>query len=49
MFQHMDPNKQRVSPLVMVRELARFYSFVYPIFRQAVGRVGQPRLRVEPA
>jgi hypothetical protein len=49
MFQHMDPTKQRVSPLVMVRELAKFYSLLYPIFRQAVGSAGQPGLRVEPA
>ena len=49
MFQHMDPTKQRVSPLVMVRELAKFYSLVYPIFRQAVGRAGHPGLLVEPA
>ena len=49
MFQHMDPTKQRVSPLVMVRELAKFYSLVYPIFRQAVDGAGQPGLRVEPA
>jgi hypothetical protein len=49
MFQHMDPTKQRVSPLVMVRELAKFYSLLYPIFRQAVGAAGRPRLRVEPA
>ena len=49
MFQHMDPTKQRVSPLVMARELAKFYSLVYPIFRQAVGRAGSPPLRVEPA
>jgi hypothetical protein len=49
MFQHMDPTKQRVSPLVMVRELAKFYSLIYPIFRQAVGTAGPPVLRVEPA
>ena len=49
MFQHMDPTKQRVSPLVMVRELAKFYSLVYPIFRQAVGRAGPSVLSVEPA
>lgn len=38
MFQHMDPTKQRVSPPVMLRELSRFFAFVYPVFRQAVGR-----------
>jgi dipeptidyl aminopeptidase/acylaminoacyl peptidase len=47
MFQHLDPNKQGVSPLVKVRELARFYSLVYPIFRQAVGRSRAPRRAVE--
>jgi hypothetical protein len=36
MFQHMDPTKQRVSLPVMVRELLKFFLFVYPIFRQAV-------------
>jgi hypothetical protein len=38
MFQHMDPTKKRVSPLVMVRELAKFYLLAYPLFRQAVRR-----------
>lgn len=37
-FQHMDPTKKRVSPLVMVRELAKFYLLAYPLFRQAVRR-----------
>ena len=37
-FQHLDPTKKRVSPLVMVRELARFYRLAYPLFRQAVSR-----------
>ena len=36
MFQHMDPTKRRVSVPVMVRELTRFFLFVYPVFRQAV-------------
>jgi hypothetical protein len=36
MFQHMDPTKQRVSPLVAIRELSKFYRLVYPVFRQAV-------------
>ena len=36
MFQHMDPTKQRVPLRVMVRELVRFFAFVYPVFRQAV-------------
>jgi dipeptidyl aminopeptidase/acylaminoacyl peptidase len=50
MFQHMDPAKKRVSPLVMVRELARFYLLVYPVFRQAVaGPPEHPVFRVESA
>ena len=49
MFKHMDPTKQRVSPLVMVRELAKFYSLAYPIFHQAVAGARQAGLRVEPA
>jgi hypothetical protein len=36
MFQHMDPGKKRVSPPVLVRELAKFYRLMYPVFRQAV-------------
>jgi len=36
MFQHMDPSKRRVSLPVMIRELIRFFLFVYPVFRQAV-------------
>jgi dipeptidyl aminopeptidase/acylaminoacyl peptidase len=36
MFQHMDPTKRRVSPLVLIRELGKFYLLVYPVFRQAV-------------
>lgn len=36
MFQHMNPDKLRVSPLVAIRELAKFYLAVYPLFRQAV-------------
>jgi len=35
LFQHMDPTKQRVPLVVMIRELAKFYLFAYPIFRQA--------------
>jgi dipeptidyl aminopeptidase/acylaminoacyl peptidase len=41
-FQHMDPTKKRVSPLVMVRELGKFYLLAYPIFRQAVSRGARP-------
>jgi len=36
MFEHMDPAKRKVSPPVMLRELAKFYRLVYPVFRQAV-------------
>jgi dipeptidyl aminopeptidase/acylaminoacyl peptidase len=36
MFQHTDPTKERVSPLVMIRELGKFYLLVYPVFRQAI-------------
>lgn len=35
MFQHMDHTKPRVSPLVFIRELLKFYLLVYPVFRQA--------------
>lgn len=35
MFEHMDPTKQRVPLPVMVRELVKFFLFVYPLFRQA--------------
>ena len=36
MFEHMDPTKRRVSPLVMIRELAKFYLLLYPVFRQSL-------------
>ena len=36
MFQHMDPAKRRVGPLTLVRELAKFYLMVYPVYRLAV-------------
>jgi dipeptidyl aminopeptidase/acylaminoacyl peptidase len=36
MFQHMDPAKRRVDPLTLVRELAKFYLMVYPVYRLAV-------------
>lgn len=35
MFEHADPTKRRLSPLRMARQLARFYRYVYPVFRQA--------------
>lgn len=34
MFQHADPTKRRLSPPALARELARFYSSLYPMFRQ---------------
>lgn len=36
MFQHMDPTKRKLSPLHLLRELGKFYRYVYPMFRQAV-------------
>lgn len=36
MFEHLDPAKRRVSLPVMVRELFKFFLFVYPVFRQGV-------------
>jgi dipeptidyl aminopeptidase/acylaminoacyl peptidase len=36
MFEHMNPTARRASPLVMIRELSKFYGLVHPIFRQAV-------------
>lgn len=37
MFKHLDPTKVRLPPVALVRELVKFYRFVYPVFRQAVG------------
>jgi hypothetical protein len=36
MFEHMDPTKRKLSPLRQARELAKFYRFAYPVFRQAM-------------
>jgi fermentation-respiration switch protein FrsA (DUF1100 family) len=36
LFQHMDPTKRKLPPLRLVRELGKFYLFVYPLFRRAV-------------
>jgi hypothetical protein len=36
MFEHMDPTGRKLSPLRQLRELAKFYRFAYPVFRQAV-------------
>jgi hypothetical protein len=36
MFQHADPTKRKLPPFRFVRELAKFYLYVYPMFRQAV-------------
>ncbi len=35
MFEHADPTKRRLSPLRALREFARFYRHVYPVFHQA--------------
>jgi dienelactone hydrolase len=37
MFKHLDPTKVRLPRWQLVRELARFYLAVYPIFRQTIG------------
>ena len=34
MFKHMDPTKVRLSPLRLLRELGKFYGWLYPVFRQ---------------
>ena len=36
-FSHLDPVKGKLPLLRLVRELARFFRAVYPMFRQAVG------------
>jgi dienelactone hydrolase len=36
MFKHLDPSKVKLSVLPLVRELARFYLAMYPLFRQSV-------------
>ncbi len=36
MFQHMDPTKRGLSPIRLVRELGKFYRYLYPVFRCAV-------------
>lgn len=33
MFQHADPTQRKLSPPALARELARFYGYVYPLFR----------------
>jgi hypothetical protein len=33
MFQHADPTKRKLPPLRLLRELARFYGSLYPMFR----------------
>lgn len=32
MFEHADPTKRRLKPWRLARELARFYSYLYPLF-----------------
>jgi hypothetical protein len=36
MFQHADPTKKKLPLPRLLRELGKFYSYVYPVFRQAV-------------
>lgn len=36
LFQHADPTKRRLPPLRLVRELGKFYLYVYPLFRRTV-------------
>jgi len=35
-FQHADPTKRKLSLLRLVRELRRFYLWLYLMFRQAL-------------
>jgi hypothetical protein len=35
LFQHADPTKRKLPPLRLLRELGKFYRFVYPLFRLA--------------
>jgi fermentation-respiration switch protein FrsA (DUF1100 family) len=35
MFQHADPTKKKLAPARLLRELSRFFGYVYPLFRQA--------------
>jgi hypothetical protein len=37
-FRHMDPSKGKQSALALARELARFASAIYPLFRLVVAR-----------
>lgn len=35
LFQHADPTKRKLPPLRLLRELGKFYRYVYPLFRLA--------------
>ncbi len=36
MFKHLAPTKVKLSRLRLLREFARFYLFLFPVFRRAV-------------
>jgi hypothetical protein len=36
MFEHADPTKRKLPPRRLLRELAKFYRYVYPIFRHSL-------------
>jgi hypothetical protein len=36
MFKHLDPTRVKLHIPQLLRELARFYGSLYPVFRQAV-------------
>jgi hypothetical protein len=36
MFQHADPTKRKLAPRQLVRELSRFFTCLYPMFRASV-------------
>jgi hypothetical protein len=38
MFKHLDPSKVKLSLLPLMREFARFYLAMYPLFRHALAR-----------
>jgi dipeptidyl aminopeptidase/acylaminoacyl peptidase len=37
MFEHADPTKRKLSPLRLVRQLAKFYLWLHAVFREAAG------------
>ncbi|MEZ4524087.1 MAG: hypothetical protein R3A46_21015 [Thermomicrobiales bacterium] len=40
MFQHADPTKKKLPLPTLLREFGKFFRYVYPVFRQAVGAPG---------